>query len=211
MWSVRACVGARAGCRATAVAAMSILGIRGPSTSSCDVSASADLTGTRGYAVQGSRGRAGGRNEPSSAAERARSAGTATSRLRYSALIWRMCGRLAAHEVCYEPKPPGVHEPRPIRDSGGLRGHQMDDDRMTAHSPDGGFKQSRRSGGTDEPVVAPRPSRWTGLLLSVPSTNAAVKTLATHAQMPRNVGPQSAPRQPHCAEEEFGADAALGG
>ena len=122
-----------------------------------------------------------------------------------------MCGRVAAHEVFYEPKPPGVHEPRPIRDSGGLRGHQMDDDRMTAHSPDGGFKQSRRSGGTDEPVVAPRPSRWTGLLLSVPSTNAAVKTLATHAQMPRNVGLQSAPRQPHCAEEEFGADAALGG
>ena len=134
VWSVRACVGARAGCRATAVAAMSILGIRGPSTSSCDVSASADLTGTRGYAVQGSRGRAGGRNEPSSAAERARSAGTATSRLRYSALIWRMCGRLAAHEVCYEPKPPGVHEPGPIRESGGLRGHQMDDDCMTAHS-----------------------------------------------------------------------------
>ena len=123
-----------------------------------------------------------------------------------------MCGRVAAHEVFYEPNPPGVHEPRPIRDSGGLRGHQMDDDRMTAHSRQMVWLEaSRRSGGTDEPVVAPRPSRWTGLLLSVPSTNAAVKTLATHAQMPRNVGPQSAPRQPHCAEEEFGADAALGG
>ena len=72
---------ARAGWPGDSVAAMSILGTRGPSTSSCDVSASADLTGARGYAVQGSSGRAGGRNEPSSAAERARSAGTATSRL----------------------------------------------------------------------------------------------------------------------------------
>ena len=52
-----------------------------------------------------------------------------------------MCGRVAAHEVFYEPKPPGVHEPRPIRDSGGLRGHQLDDDRMTAHSHHGGLKQ----------------------------------------------------------------------
>ena len=57
-----------------------------------------------------------------------------------------MCGQVAAHEVLYEPTPPGVHEPRPICESGGLRGHQMDDDRMTAHSPDGGFKQSRRYG-----------------------------------------------------------------
>ena len=134
VWSVRACVGAR-GVPGDSRRGDEYFGhVRGPSTSSCDVSASADLTGTRGYAVQGSRGRAGGRNEPSSAAERARSAGTATSRLRYSALIWRMCGRLAAHEVCYEPKPPGVHEPGPIRESGGLRGHQMDDDCMTAHS-----------------------------------------------------------------------------
>ena len=45
-----------------------------------------------------------------------------------------MCGRVAAHEVFYEPTPPGVHEPRPIRESGGLHGHQLDDDRMTAHS-----------------------------------------------------------------------------
>ena len=45
-----------------------------------------------------------------------------------------MCGQVAAYEVFYEPKPPGVHEPRPIRESGGLRGHQMDDDRMTTHS-----------------------------------------------------------------------------
>ena len=54
-----------------------------------------------------------------------------------------MCGRVAAHEVFYEPKPPGVHEPGPIRESGGLRGHQMDDDRMThdGAQPHGGLKQ----------------------------------------------------------------------